>query len=129
LLATGILSRHLVLGPSLQSEPSIGVVFVTPPHIRQDAGPADNLKPRSPTLRDDGIDSVNLRTASPVEADLRSLLLSGVLALAVFPAAMRRLNRLQPQPGLEHVALPFSLGFFLDLAQVTVLRWIPELFK
>jgi hypothetical protein len=59
--------------------------------------------------------------------DVRSLLLSAALGLAVFPYTMRRLNRLRPQPGLEHVALPFGLGFFLDLAQVTALHWVPKI--
>ncbi|HSR52933.1 MAG TPA: hypothetical protein VLV83_19090 [Acidobacteriota bacterium] len=46
------------------------------------------------------------------------LLVSALIGLAVFPALQRWLNRVKPIPGLAHVATPFSLGFFLDLAQV-----------
>ena len=45
---------------------------------------------------------------------------------------MRWLNRVSPRPGLQHVAVPFSLGFFVDLGQVLAtslhvkLPWIPS---
>jgi hypothetical protein len=62
-------------------------------------------------------------------ADKKSLLLSFVFGLALFPASMRRLNKLRPSPGLEHVARPFGLGFFVDLAQVATVSWvIPKVF-
>jgi len=41
-----------------------------------------------------------------------------VVALAVFPMAMRWLNRRRRRAGLEHVAGPFAFGFFLNLAVV-----------
>ena len=46
------------------------------------------------------------------------LLVSIAVGLAVLPGLMRWLNRVSSKPGLEHVAVPFSLGFFLDVSQV-----------
>lgn len=43
---------------------------------------------------------------------------SVIIGLAVFPWFMRRVNKKRPRPGLEHVALPFAFGFFLDLTTV-----------
>lgn len=43
---------------------------------------------------------------------VHSILVATIVSLAVFPALMRYLNRIKPEPGLIHVALPFSLGFF-----------------
>jgi len=60
------------------------------------------------------------------------LLVSVAVGLAVLPGLMRWLNRVSPRPGLQHVAVPFSLGFFLDLTQVLAasfnvkLPWIPS---
>lgn len=60
------------------------------------------------------------------------LLVSIAVGLAVLPGLMRWLNRVSPKPGLQHVAVPFSLGFFLDLTQVLAasfdvkLPWIPS---
>lgn len=60
------------------------------------------------------------------------LLVSVALGLAVLPGLMRWLNRVSPRPGLQHVAVPFSLGFFVDLGQVLAtslhvkLPWIPS---
>ncbi|MFL5495334.1 MAG: hypothetical protein ACJ8DC_13205 [Gemmatimonadales bacterium] len=68
-----------------------------------------------------------LEGGSGTPFDVKSLLLSAAIGLAVFPYAMRRLNQLRPDPGLEHVAVPFGLGFFLDIAQVTALHWLPKL--
>lgn len=56
---------------------------------------------------------------------------SGVVSLAVLPFLMRWLNKVSPGPNLEQVAVPFSLGFFLDYAQILVsyyvvdLPWVP----
>jgi hypothetical protein len=47
--------------------------------------------------------------------DLTSFIVSATVAFAVYPGALRFLEKRRPQPGLEHVALPFSLGFFFDL--------------
>jgi hypothetical protein len=70
-----------------------------------------------------------MRAARRPQARTIQPLLSAVLGLVLFPAAMRRLNRLRPRPGLEHVALPFGLGFFVDLAQVATVSWvIPKAF-
>jgi len=105
LLTLGILSRHLLL-PSVAAAPTPTETASSP------SAPAAAPVPERPT-------------GEPF--DVRSLLLSAALGLAVFPYTMRRLNRLRPQPGLEHVALPFGLGFFLDLAQVTALHWVPKI--
>ncbi len=39
-----------------------------------------------------------------------------VIALAVFRPAMKWLNDRRPFPSFEHIATPFGIGFFLDLA-------------
>ncbi len=60
-----------------------------------------------------------------------ALLVSAVVGVAILPGLMRWLNKISNQPGLQHVAVPFSLGFFVDLAQVLTshyivrLPWIP----
>ena len=57
---------------------------------------------------------------------------SAVVSFAVLPLLMRWLNRASPGPNLLQLALPFSLGFFLDYAQVLAstyivhLPWIPR---
>jgi hypothetical protein len=59
------------------------------------------------------------------------LLVSAVVGVAILPGLMRWLNKISKEPGLQHVAVPFSLGFFVDLAQVLAshyivrLPWIP----
>jgi hypothetical protein len=45
-----------------------------------------------------------------------------VVGLAVFPMMMRWINRRRRRAGLEHVAVPFAFGFFLDLALVAAAR-------
>jgi hypothetical protein len=105
LLTLGILSRHLLV-------PSIGGGQAAAETASAPGAAAAASTPQRPA-------------GEPFE--VRSLLLSAALGLAVFPYTMRRLNRLRPQPGLEHVALPFGLGFFLDLAQVTALHWVPKI--
>jgi hypothetical protein len=55
------------------------------------------------------------------------LLVSLIVAAAVFPWAMRVANRLRSRPGLEMLLVPFSLGFFLDLAAVAAATWVPTL--
>jgi uncharacterized membrane protein YhaH (DUF805 family) len=63
---------------------------------------------------------------------LSQVLVSIAVGVAVLPALMRWLNRVSPKPGVQHAAVPFSLGFFLDLAQVLTssyvvkLPWIPS---
>lgn len=64
---------------------------------------------------------------SPANLSLAGLLVSLVVAAAVFPWAMRAANRLRTGPGLEMLLVPFSLGFFLDLAAVAAVAWIPQL--
>lgn len=63
--------------------------------------------------------------ADPLQTSIKGALVSGILALAVFPGIMRLLNRLKPEPGLIHVSLPFALGFFLDVAQTLAKTYIP----
>lgn len=59
------------------------------------------------------------------------LMVAAAVAVAVLPGLMRWLNRISTDPGLEHVAVPFSLGFFLDMVQVLAshyavpLPWVP----
>ncbi|HVB38657.1 MAG TPA: hypothetical protein VND92_08980 [Vicinamibacterales bacterium] len=50
-----------------------------------------------------------------------------VIALAVFPYAMRLITAGKPRPGLEVLAFPFSFGFFLDLARLSAVTWLPKL--
>lgn len=58
--------------------------------------------------------------------------MSAAVGIAILPALMKWLNRIATKPGLQHVAVPFSLGFFLDLAQVLAshyivpLPWVPK---
>jgi hypothetical protein len=52
---------------------------------------------------------------------------SALVSLAVMPGLMRWLNRASPSPTLQHVAVPFSLGFFLDYAQVLASRYVIQL--
>lgn len=53
------------------------------------------------------------------------LALCAVVSLALFPYLMRSLNRRMPKPGLMQVAVPFSYGFFVDLASTLALTVIP----
>lgn len=54
---------------------------------------------------------------------------SAVVSLAIFPWAMRWINRRRPRPGLAQVAMPFAFGFFLDLASISVLRFSGKVFQ
>jgi hypothetical protein len=40
---------------------------------------------------------------------------------------MRRLTRFRPHPGLEVLAFPFAFGFFLDVARLAAVTWLPVL--
>lgn len=53
---------------------------------------------------------------------------SCVISLAVFPWAMRKITKMRPNPGLEVLAIPFSLGFFLDLVRLGTVHWMPTIF-
>lgn len=53
------------------------------------------------------------------------LIASAVVGLVILPALMRHLNKISSRPGLQHVAVPFSLGFFVDLAQVLAANYVP----
>lgn len=55
------------------------------------------------------------------------MLASAMVSLAVLPALMRWLNRVSRTPTLQHVAVPFSLGFFLDYAQVLASKYVIHL--
>jgi len=63
----------------------------------------------------------------PLQTTVKGALVAGLVALGVFPGLMRVLNRLRPEPGLGHVALPFALGFFLDVAQLAAKTHVPAL--
>jgi len=54
-------------------------------------------------------------------------LASAIVSLAVMPGLMRWLNRASPSPTLQHAAVPFSLGFFLDYAQVLASKYVIQL--
>ena len=125
LLAAGIFCRQEFLGASPAEATQDLMIVVKPPKPAQ-APAAD-----SSTSRLKGANDAEAPTGKgqPGSGRSRSIIFSMVLALAVFPSAIRWLNRLKPDPGLEHVALPFALGFFLDLAKVAALHWIPQLFK
>lgn len=56
-----------------------------------------------------------------------ALAVSAVVGLAILPGTMRWLNRIPRRPGLAHVAVPFSLGFFVDLAQVLTTKYVVQL--
>lgn len=57
-----------------------------------------------------------------------AFLASAIIALATLPLLMRWLNRRRPKVGLEHIATPFAYGFFLDLAAVSALKFVPKVF-
>jgi hypothetical protein len=61
----------------------------------------------------------------PLQTSIKGSIAAGIIALVVFPGLMRLLNRLKPEPGVIHVALPFGLGFFLDVAQVIAKTYVP----
>jgi len=65
--------------------------------------------------------------ADPLETTVKGALGAGCIALGIFPALMRLLNRLKPDPGLVHVAVPFGLGFFLDITQLLAKTYVPGL--
>jgi hypothetical protein len=48
------------------------------------------------------------------------------ISFALVPSLTRWINRKRPDPGLEQVALPFTLGFFLDIAAVAAVRLLPQ---
>lgn len=52
-----------------------------------------------------------------------ALLAPAAVGLAILPALMRWLNKISNKPGLQHLAVPFSLGFFLDYAQTLTLKY------
>lgn len=69
-------------------------------------------------------------TFPPIEWNLGhvsmgSALGSLAIALAVFPAAMRWLNRRRRTLNMEHFSMAFAFGFFLDLVVVAGLK-VPE---
>ena len=55
-----------------------------------------------------------------------ALTASAVIALAVFPPFMKWFNKRRPKISLEHFAIPFAFGFFLDLAKVAALKLFPS---
>lgn len=61
------------------------------------------------------------------DMSMGELAVSAVVGLAILPALMRWLNKISRQPGLQHVAVPFSLGFFVDLAQVLTSHYVVPL--
>jgi len=63
----------------------------------------------------------------PIQTTLKGAVVAGVVALGVFPGMMGILNKLNPEPGLTHVALPFSLGLFMDVAKVMAATYVPSL--
>jgi hypothetical protein len=56
--------------------------------------------------------------------DIGAFLAALVVGLAVFPPMMRWLNRRQRKVGLEHIALPFAFGFFLNLVSLATLHFV-----
>lgn len=58
---------------------------------------------------------------------LGAFAVSAVVGLAIQPGLMRWLNKITKEPGLQHVAVPFSLGFFVDLAQVLTSHYVVHL--
>ena len=65
--------------------------------------------------------------ADTLGVTLGGSVIAGFVALLVFPVVMRVLNRIKPEPGLIHVALPLALGFFLDVSQFVAFSYVPEL--
>ena len=58
---------------------------------------------------------------------LSSVAVAGIVAVIVLPLLMRWLNRVKPEPGLIHAALPLSLGVFLDVTQLAAQSYVPKL--
>jgi hypothetical protein len=59
--------------------------------------------------------------------NLPRFLAAVAISFALLPSLMRWINRKRPEPGLEQVALPFTLGFFLDIAAVAAVRLLPQI--
>jgi hypothetical protein len=68
------------------------------------------------------VDNPHGTTLTPI-----AVIVSGVVALAIFPGIMRWLNSVPRTPGLAQVAIPFSIGFFVDLAQVLTSKYVVSL--
>ncbi len=68
-----------------------------------------------------------LVASQSVSLGLGALFTSAAIGVAVLPSLMRWLNRVSRRPGLQHVAVPFSLGFFIDLTQVLTSRYVVRL--
>jgi hypothetical protein len=64
----------------------------------------------------------------PDHLSLGAFLASVVLSLAIYPSFMRWFNRHRPRVGLEHVALPFSFGFFLDIVRASTYKFFMDIF-
>ena len=58
---------------------------------------------------------------------LPTVAVAGVVAIVVLPSLMRWLNRLKPEPGLTHAAVPLSLGVLLDVAQLAAKSYFPKM--
>ena len=58
---------------------------------------------------------------------LSAVAIAGVVAVIVLPLLMRWLNRVKPEPGLIHAALPLALGVFLDVTQLAAQSYVPKL--
>lgn len=51
---------------------------------------------------------------------------SCMVALAIFPYAMRKIAGFKAKPGLELLSWPFSIGFFLDAARLLLVSMVPK---
>lgn len=49
------------------------------------------------------------------------LVASFLIGLALFPPIMRSLNKRRKKPGIEHAITAFGIGFFVDLANGTLI--------
>lgn len=66
-------------------------------------------------------------SSAPISANLPGVFAAGVVGLVTLPGLMRWLNRINQTPGLSHVAVPLSLGFFLDIGQLATLHFLPAI--
>ena len=111
LLTLGITARQAVFGPV--------AVQPTVPEVLQ-AAPG----PQTPNA---DLSPAHLPVSPSMSFSLTGMAVSGILALALFPFAMRILIRQNPRAGLAHISLPFAVGFFLDMGRAAAAGWFPKL--
>jgi len=55
--------------------------------------------------------------------NLSVFLASMIIGFAILPYIMRKITKNRPKPGLEHTLSAFGMGFFIDFASSSLLRY------